>query len=168
MLILPLDPAIYPHLNIYPAVTDISKPQQSTPASPMSIGAKATDIHPTFCYPSLVICESPSHKHRLECSYDFAADPSVYPWIDVYPSVASEVTRPLSPVSFRQPRTRSAAYARAKLRKRFTANDAPPVPKLPDYVTLQALSQTPPSPPQHSQKLSIQEHLAYPVMSICD
>ena len=69
MLILPLDPAIYPHLNIYPAVTDVSKPQQSTPASPMSIGAKATDIHPTFCYPSLVICESPSRKHRLECSY---------------------------------------------------------------------------------------------------
>jgi len=100
---------------------------------------------------------------------DFAADPSVYPWIDVYPSIAGEITRPLSPVSFRQPRTRLAPYARTKQRKLFTADeDAPPVPKLPDYVTLQALSKTPPSSPQHGQELFLQEQLAYPVMSICD
>jgi len=169
MLMLPSDPAVYPHLNIYPAITDVSKPVHPTPVLPISNSKKATGVQLAPGYPSLVICESPNRKHGPEYSYDFAVDPSVYPWIDVYPSIVGEITRPLSLVSPRQPRTRMAPYARTKQRKRFTADeDAPPVPKLPDYVTLQALSQIPPSPQQHSQKLSLQEHLAYPVMSICD
>ena len=103
-------------------------------------------------------------------AHDFSVDPSVYPWIDVYPSIFGEITRPPSPISFRQLRIRLAPSARTKQRKRFTADeDAPPVPKLPDYVTLQALSQAPPSPPQYGQKLSsLQESVVYPVVSICD
>ena len=99
--------------------------------------------------------------------YHLDVDPSVYPWIDIYPSIAGEISRPLTSVSFRQSRTRPGTHARTKLRKRFTADeDAPPVPKLPDYATLRALSQVPPSPLQHN-RLSIQEH-AYPTISICD
>jgi hypothetical protein len=141
----------------------------STPVLPTSNETKSAEIRLTLGYPSLVICESPSRKHGPECSCDFAADPSVYPWIDVYPSVAGEITRPLSFVSLRQPRARLAPHARTKQRKRFTADDdAPPVPKLPDYVTLQALSQPPPSPSQHSQKFSLQEHLGSSTTSICE
>jgi len=73
--------------------------------------------------------------------YHLDVDPSVYPWIDIYPPIAGEVSRPLTSVSFCQSRTRPGTHARTKPRKRFTADeDARPVPKLPDYATLQALS----------------------------
>ena len=164
----PLDPAVYPHLNIYPAITSSSRPAHPTPVPSVPNSMKATDIQRALGYPSLVICES-RVVNMDPSSHDFAADPSVYPWIDVYPSVPGEVSRPLSPVSFRQLRARAAIHTRAKLRKRFTADqDAPPVPKLPDYATLRALSYTPPSSPRRDRKLPIQRHIAYPVMSICD
>jgi len=166
----PLDPAVYPHLNIYRAIAGVSKPVHPTPVPSVSDNMGVAGVRLTPGYPSLVICESPSLKHSaLVLRYQFGVDPSVYPWIDIYPSVVGEITRSTSPVYFRQYRTRLATHTRTKLRRGFTADeDAPPVPKLPDYATLQALSQTPPSPQQPGRKLSLQEHLAYPVMSICD
>jgi len=130
-------------------------------------------VQSTPGYPSLVICESPTRGCGVcTLKYRSFADPSVYPWIDVYPSAAGGSTRPpsspLSPSS-RQPRTRSPTHTRAKPRNWFTADEnAPPVPKLPSYATPQAISPASRSPPQHSRKFSTQEHLAYPVISICD
>ena len=96
-------------------------------------------------------------------------DPSVYPWIDVYPPIVGGVAQLPSQASTRQPRNRLAAHPRTKPRKRFTADeDAPPVPKLPDYLTLRTLSQLTPPLPQLGHASPLQEHLAYPVISICD
>ena len=64
-----LDPAVYPHLNIYTAITDVSKPVHPTLVLPMPNNTKATDIQLALGYPSLVICESSSRKYGSECSY---------------------------------------------------------------------------------------------------
>jgi len=68
MLMLSSDPAVYPHLDIYPAITDVSEPVHPTPVLSMSNSTK-TDIQLSPGYPSLVICESPSRKHGPKCSY---------------------------------------------------------------------------------------------------
>ena len=164
-----LDPAVYPHLSIYPPIAGVSKPPPQTLASPTLNSTKATGIHLASGYPSLVICKSSYCGRESVLTHDLIADPPVYPWIDVYPSAAGEVSKPLPLPSSRQPRTRLALHTRPKSRKRFTASeDAPPVPKLPDYVILQGLSPTSPHSPRQGQKRSLQEPLAYPVMSICD
>lgn len=54
----PSDPPVYPHLNIYPAVTGVSMPVPSTPVPFASNSTKAADVHLTVDYPSLVICKS--------------------------------------------------------------------------------------------------------------
>lgn len=69
MLMLPLDPAVYPHLNIYPAITDVSKPVHPTLDPPMSNSTKSTGVQLAPGYPSLVICESLNRKHGPACSY---------------------------------------------------------------------------------------------------
>lgn len=166
----PADPAVYPHLNIYPAIIGVSKPVHPKRVPSVPNNTAPTDGQFALGYPSLVICESPRRGRGTRIpNYRFSVDPSVYPWIDVYPSIAGELARLLLVVSLRQLRTRSAPHARIKSRNWFTADEsAPPVPKLPDHATLQALSQGPPSPSHHNRKLPLQEHLTNPAVSICD
>lgn len=160
-----LDPAVYPHLNIYPTIAGACKPVHPTPVPSALDSIKAADVYPSLNYPFLVICKSQTLARPFR--YLLGTDPSAYPWIDVYPSAAGGVTRPPSQVYIRQARTRLASHPRTKLRKRFTADeDAPPVPKLPEYVTVQGVSQMP--SPQHGRMLSFRGTFAYPVMSICD
>lgn len=170
MFTLRSDPAVYPYLNIYPAITGIYKPVHPTLVPSISNSTKTADVQQPLGYPTLVICESQSRKHAARVlRYHSRVDPSVYPWIDIYPSIAGELPRPLSSVSSRQSRTRLAAHARTKPSRWFTADEnAPPVPKLPVYATLQAFSQAPLSPTTRSRKSSLREHLTYPVMSICN
>ena len=170
MFMLPPDPAVYPHFNIYPVITSVVKPVHPTPAPSTSNSMSTTDVRLSPGYPSLVICESLNRKHGAQVFRCHpCVDPSVYPWIDIYPSVVGGLTRPPSPVSSRQSRIRLVAHARTKPSKWFTADrNAPPVPKLPDLATLLAFSQPPPSPSPHSRKPSLREHLGYPVMSICN
>ena len=68
MFMLSSDPAVYPHLSVYPTITDFSKPVHPTPVLPISNSTKAY-IQLSPGYPSLVICESPSWKHGPKCSY---------------------------------------------------------------------------------------------------
>jgi hypothetical protein len=62
-----LDPAVYPHLNIYPAITGASKPVHPTPVPFASNSIKAVDVHPSFGYPFLVICTSLALERWPEC-----------------------------------------------------------------------------------------------------
>lgn len=60
---LPTDPAVYPHLKIYPTVTDVSKMVNPMPILYVSNSAVAPKVQPTPGYPSLVICESQNREH---------------------------------------------------------------------------------------------------------
>ena len=59
----PSDPAVYPHLDIYPAVSGVLKPVHATPVSHPSSAMGAVDFQLASAYPFLVICESPSREY---------------------------------------------------------------------------------------------------------
>jgi hypothetical protein len=59
----PSDPAVYPHLDIYPAVSCVLKPVDATPVPPMPNTMGPVDFQLASAYPFLVICESPSREY---------------------------------------------------------------------------------------------------------
>lgn len=61
----PLDPAVYPHLIIYPPIAGVSKPPPQSPAPPTLNSTNTSGIRLASGYPSLVICKHSDYRWSL-------------------------------------------------------------------------------------------------------